>query len=374
MSPDGNGAPAARDPGIDIVKGIAILLIVYGHTWPFCRNFLYQFHVPVFLVVSGYCFKNRIRSRGDWGRYALRKLRALYVPCAVCNGIYALLGGCFLRLGLYTDEPAFLTLTRDWPVPQTLYTLHGPGAVLRKFLRVILLSDTTQMGTATWFLITLLAICLLHGGFCLLTAALPPGKKRAAEAGLFALTLALAEFVELPFAGWRYLRVLCYCYPPFLFGVWVRELKLSALEKPLWGLVSFAVLALLSRFCFVDLANAESGGLLPYLAGIPGGWCMLKAAADCLTGRERLSRVLCFFGRNTMPIVCLHVLCFKAVTWLYVTTRDLPGWHLAAWHVDFDAPGPWKLLYFLAGSILPLCLAALWRGVRRRVSRAIPLS
>ena len=44
---------------IDVAKGIAIFLVVYGHTYD-GRNlhlFIYSFHMPLFFFISGLLFK-----------------------------------------------------------------------------------------------------------------------------------------------------------------------------------------------------------------------------------------------------------------------------------------------------------------------------
>ena len=372
MRTDRIGTPAGRDPSVDVIKGIAILLIVYGHTCPFGRNFYYLFNLQMFLLCSGYCFKNRIHCWADWRRYMAGKLKTLYVPCAAYNGVFALLGGLFLRLGLYTDDPAFLTMTKDWPVPQKLYVVRGLGDILRKFFRVILMTDTTQMGTGTWFLIMLFAISAFHGAVCCLTAELEQRKKRMVTAGLFLLAAAVAQFADLPFAGWMYPRCFCYCYIVYLLGVGLRDLDLKFPEHPLCGVLSFVILVILSRFYFIDIANARIDNVLPYLAGSLAGWCMLKPLANRIAATERLSRAFCFIGRHTVPIVCLHILCFKPVTWLYIRTQQLPEIYLASFHVDFDAPQPWKFLYLAAGAAIPLLLAVLWQRLRQKAAGRLP--
>lgn len=371
MNTEGRITEGGRDVSVDILKGMAILLVVYGHTWPLFRNFVRLFCLQVFLVVSGYCTRGRIESPADWRRYMGRRMRALYIPCAVCNGIYALLGGVFLRLGLYTDQPVFLTMTEAWPVPQKLYPVNGIGDILRKFVRVILLTDTTQMGTATWFLIMLIAISLVHATVCLATHGLAPGKKRAVLAGLFLLMAGLAQFAKLPWAAWMFPRCFFYSYLTFLLGVGIRELKPKFLETPLCAVLSFAVLAVMSPFYYMDLANADIPGVLPYLAGVLGGWSMLKVIADRLAPRERLSRVWIYLGKHTIPVICLHVLCFKAVTWLFIRVRGLPAIYLASFHIDFDAPEAWKLLYAAVGLGGSLLLAAAWRSLVRIAGRRI---
>ena len=372
MRTDRISTPEGRNPSVDVIKGIAILLIVYGHTCPFGRNFIYLFNLQLFLISSGYCFKNRIRCWADWRHYMAGKLKTLYVPCAAYNGAFALLGGLFLRLGLYTDDPAFLTMTKDWPVQQKLYVVNGLGDILRKFFRVILMTDTTQMGTGTWFLIMLFAISAFHGAVCCLTARLEKREKRMVTAGLFLFAAAVAQFADLPYAGWMYPRCFCYCYILYLLGIELRDLDLKFPDHPLCGVLSFVILAVLSRFYFMDIANARIDGVLPYLAGSLGGWCMLKPLANRIAAEERLSRVFCFIGRHTIPIVCLHILCFKPVTWLYIRTQQIPEIYLASFHVDFDAPEPWKFLYLAAGAAIPLLVAILWRRLRQKAARRRP--
>ena len=49
---------------ISISKGIGIMLMVTGHIFVcsdnmFIHNFIYAFHMPLFFMISGYCFSER---------------------------------------------------------------------------------------------------------------------------------------------------------------------------------------------------------------------------------------------------------------------------------------------------------------------------
>ena len=56
----------SRVEWIEICKGIAILLVVLGHTFRdemltndiayFLKTFIYSFHMPLFMAISGYVF------------------------------------------------------------------------------------------------------------------------------------------------------------------------------------------------------------------------------------------------------------------------------------------------------------------------------
>ena len=44
-----------RNVHIDIIKGIGIILMVYGHAAAPFKHFIYLFHMAIFFMASGYC-------------------------------------------------------------------------------------------------------------------------------------------------------------------------------------------------------------------------------------------------------------------------------------------------------------------------------
>lgn len=48
-----------RNSTIDILKGIGITLMVYGHSSGPHHRFFYLFHMAIFIIASGYCFKEQ---------------------------------------------------------------------------------------------------------------------------------------------------------------------------------------------------------------------------------------------------------------------------------------------------------------------------
>ena len=67
-----------RDVTFDILKGIGILLMVLGHYFTsesIIRVYIYSFHMPLFMLISGYFYKPKevmIQVRRD--------VRSLIVP------------------------------------------------------------------------------------------------------------------------------------------------------------------------------------------------------------------------------------------------------------------------------------------------------
>ena len=81
---------------IDTLKGIAIFLVVLGHSiiyFPidlhmnsicdFIFRWLSSVHMPLFFVVSGYCYS----YGGDYKKYLVKKLKRLLIPYFIFNAI-----------------------------------------------------------------------------------------------------------------------------------------------------------------------------------------------------------------------------------------------------------------------------------------------
>lgn len=64
---------------IDCLKGLGIILVVWGHlNLPRAVEIIiYSFHMPLFFFISGYLFKNGNRSYSD---YVRKKLKSILVP------------------------------------------------------------------------------------------------------------------------------------------------------------------------------------------------------------------------------------------------------------------------------------------------------
>lgn len=66
-----------RIPEIDILKGIAIILVVIGHTRVPGNSFIYLFHMVVFFITSGYFYSEKsCETPQSMLHFAKRKLVA----------------------------------------------------------------------------------------------------------------------------------------------------------------------------------------------------------------------------------------------------------------------------------------------------------
>ncbi|MGN0773629.1 MAG: acyltransferase family protein [Candidatus Ventricola sp.] len=79
------GQTGSRLRWLDAVRGLAMLLVMIGHTVPGNETVigaLYTFHLPLFFVISGYASRPVRDARAFWRRH-VRSFFQLIVPCAV---------------------------------------------------------------------------------------------------------------------------------------------------------------------------------------------------------------------------------------------------------------------------------------------------
>jgi len=81
-------AKPARDQTMDVLRGLAILLVVLGHMTQFCDpdfdhnivfRIIYSFHMPLFFFISGYVI-NLPRLKSGMGSYIWKRTLRLAIP------------------------------------------------------------------------------------------------------------------------------------------------------------------------------------------------------------------------------------------------------------------------------------------------------
>lgn len=152
-----------RNLTLDISKGLAIVLIVFGHldidTLP-CY-FVHLFHVPFFFAISGYLFKDKyIKNIKTMCEFITKRFKRLCIPFLFCNVICLFLHNMFLKMNLYTTNPLFLE--GDFG---NHFGLNAPEyngqSILGKFLLTLLFARQELIVGPTWFLKVLFFVSLI---------------------------------------------------------------------------------------------------------------------------------------------------------------------------------------------------------------------
>jgi fucose 4-O-acetylase-like acetyltransferase len=377
-----------RRKDIDIIKGFAIILMVYGHTFGVGRDFIYLFHVPVFIFISGYCFNRRhALDLASCERYFFSRVRRLVIPYMGFNIVFALLNNYFLLWNFYTDDPAFkIAVVPTQKAAQGLMQFRSLKELMIDVYDVITLKSIPQLSSASWFIMVLFLVCVVHCFVVYFVDRIDGEVPRTiAWLGLLVVVLLVAYAISCGLgndAGIadRHLQFF-EVYACYLLGFFVREIAerdslvargvdLSLLERFMGrryavfaAPIALVVLLAMVQINTLDMSKYQIVDPIFLVFATFMGAAFLASLAQDLENNV-IGRGLGLIGKHTLSILFLHELCFKFVSILYCISYGLPKYMVASWPVIFDAPAYVNIAYTIAGVGLPLLAVLCWEKIK----------
>ena len=326
---------------IDCVKGLGILLVIFGHTLPdstagnLLRMAIYSFHMPLFFILSGMTF----RCSANQAELTLKAKKAFH----------RLMLPVFFLFGIMVLYQLILTPAN----------MLSPGFWRREGYRLVLGSGVVwQFGDLSipvlglpWFLYVLFLSRTLYD---YLHLNLSPQQLPIAVWAISLMGVLLGtEQDYLPFSADIALSVL----PFFLFGAAVKtksretpSLRLLLLSAVLWAVLLRLTVPNTSIRTYLELAGRRYP-LFPlcYAAAAAGSlaFCEIGKAVSTLAF---LSKPLQFLGRNSLDLLMVHAL----------DTIWSPWW---------STPSHW-VLSSLMRILIDLGFFLIITAVRRKLSQA----
>ena len=272
-----------RNVAFDVMKGIAILLMVVGHcpVSHLLSRFIYSFHMPLFFLLSGMFFKS-----GGFGVDLQKGFRRLLVPYLLVGTLVVLIS--ILRMNLLTFSQSGTSISLE-QYQACWNALFWAGAVS--------IGDIPAIGSI-WFLMALF-MCRCLG------SVLNNVKSRGVIAIAYLLWVTASPYVCLPLCMVSALGGLSF----FMLGMHYRNLFVS-LDK------SKVVSAVLVVCWFVSmfLAKMDIGALhtgfpvVGWLGAVGGVYFVYRVSGYLAYRQLRLARWLSFLGVNSLLLLCIHKL------------------------------------------------------------------
>lgn len=284
-----------RDNSSDIVKGIALYLVVLGHlVVSYGRSFIwiFSFHMPLFFFMSGYFFQP---EKYSFGSFVKQKIKTILIPLFV-----------FMLVGMIV-----VAIVPTWDIhlyenPYFLIFYHGQPEPLR-------------MGQL-WFLWALFWASVFFYLLHQMGKKLPENGKVLAFVVLAYLATNLLVIYSFPRYGRYPLKIDTACTATIFYGAGYAFRKkkiLEALEEQKYLVTIFTciIVTIVSRYNGnVNMSDCMySNWLLFYIAAF-AGIIMINMIARMRFIRE--SKILAYYGRNTLPMFALHSLLLFAAAWL----------------------------------------------------------
>ncbi len=410
-----SGAPGERQkPPYNVTFGIlsalAILMIVAGHSgydiftvgglFPY-----YSFHVPLFMFISGYFYRDE--EEGNPLAYLKKKAKRLLLPYFIWNAAYGLLAAALRAFGGFSMGEAV-----------SLKTL---------FFTPFLNGYQFILNYAAWFVPVLFIVEVMNLCMRLLLGRLHINSEWLILIGTLAVGMLVVQFA-IEGRVWGLYKTpgrILFLYPCFQMGQFYKK-KLESRDT-LGNVPYFAVVLgvqVLLQLCCNGLAYSSvwvtgfaNGPVIPYVTSVSGiaFWLRVSKLLSplCESGQsdrtatqadakgqsgskevrsnaERQNPVamqnpaggfLLYLGRNTYAVMMHHVMAFMLVKMVLAGiaahTGYLADFEFVRFYADIDyyylvkGSEAFQMVYLAAGVGLPLLLqrglAVLIPAVRRRL-------
>ncbi len=263
---------------VDIIKGIGIISITAGHIFSEpVRGFLFLYHVPIFIFISGYLYKP-YPVKTD---YLVKKAYSLLVPYAIYMVVFSI---PFIIKYLIDGDSTLLIL-------DLLYNSILGGVYLTGWFSVF------------WFITCLFFTQQI---FCWLEHL---GDRKLQFIMVTALLISYANYlyfpdIKLPYA----LNTVFYTLPIFYVGHFIAKIKLEVKDRVVFLL--FTLTLLFYSFCnnilLIDIKHSDYG--VPVLSFVISFIMILTVFKFSIHIDEHKLLALFFswLGTSSMTVMYLH--------------------------------------------------------------------
>lgn len=356
-----------RDKTIDIMRGLAIILMIIGHSGlgdPY-RKFIYLFHMAAFFMISGYLFNPKYEGFvKDTGTYIWKKIKSLWFPCFLWSVIYTLLNNVFISVNIYSTTP-FAALSGSTEA----HAVMSLKDMSKNIIKALAMSGSTEMGGAFWFLKTLFAVSIIFFLFdYILHLLIKKESLKDVLNGIFATgLLLLGWYCALNGIITMGIPVVLSAYSLYLLGYIVKRYGLvKYLGKWYSALVAAAVLIICTGYGpSISVGNNSYWQPWYLILNAVAGFALLYFMASLL---KKLSVMdfISVIGQHTMAIVILHFLSFKLVSLIQIEVYGHDAKYLALFPT-FNTNGFWWIAYTIVGIAIPVLLDICWKKCWKKV-------
>ena len=325
------------------IKAFAIMLMVLGHAcsdnipgMPLLMPFIVMFHMPIFFIASGYCFKEKYLS--SLGKYLYNKVKGIWWPYVKWGLLFLLLHNVFFNLHLYNDKYGHNGAT------SCIYTLSDISSHAINI--VTKMTGTEQLLCANWFLNALFWGTLI--------------------------AWVIIKYVPNLFLGGGALLIICVMFNFFHWHIPYFLISSQAFAAALLITIGFAMskykikpfnntmiaLSLLLTFVgsliwkmALNMDYYSNFRFLPYIfTAVLATWSFYSLFEKLRSSKSVFTIALTFIGRNTLTVLIWHLTTFKLVSLLIIQLYGLPIERLAEFPVmvEYANKGWWIVYFFVA--------------------------
>ena len=283
---------------VDIARGIGMLAIIAGHFGvPAIVRVVFTFHIPVFYMITGYFMEKEPVSL-----FLRKKVKTLLMPYFItCIVVFLLQGLSALFHGMDVAETLWIWIKAGF---------YGAGSTYH------LPESFTAIG-AIWFLLATFWGSLLMQ-FVLRT------NQYAQVIGVIALFIfgyiTANRFIWLPFDIQPGCCAVLYMYIGHVARI--KEDEIRKFMRKAWPAVFLVWFAFICTFTSFALVRCDYGrGVVDIAASLCACYCIFFISERLDRFDVRIVRALTYIGRNSLIILCIHLVEMDLIDWWSVVDQ-----------------------------------------------------
>lgn len=323
---------------IGYLKALGIILMVFGHSGniPYVTRFVYMFHMPLFFIASGCCFKEKYLY--DFRQYLYNKVKGIYWPYVKWSLLFLLLHNVCFNLHIYNNQYGYKDIVSHLYTPSEIFHLAKSIIFMMRgneqllggywFLNALFFGSLIAwpviryVKNLTCQLVILVGLCTVLNMMNIQIPGIDFFSHAFTATLLIVIGSNLARNRVRPF---NYCQIVLVLFLTFI-GSCVWEMKMNQISYSNKRFIPYIITAVLASWSFYSLFDK-----MKFTQGV-------------------CAKLLDFIGRNTLTILTWHFLAFKLVSLIIIGIYDLPIERLAEFPViaEYSQQGWWIAYFFVA--------------------------
>lgn len=343
---------------LNIARAFAIIMMVIGHVNTnniyigYIQKFFLLFHMPLFIFISGYLYKDRnFESLKDLVKYLFKRIKKLYIFYLKYELIFYFLTNLFLKIGWLTTESGYYSTT--------IVPISNIKQVIVDVIKIALCMGRVPFCGAFWFIITLIFVTIFISSFRYLSNKFKNKNiEKICVIVLFLVGCILNYLdINIPRISPAFSGTII-----FYLGMIFYKSKFD-FNKISFFFISFIVLCLCVGFNVAIALNSNSIGnpILFILISLAGVYFTFYISIFIENKCNILSKFFNYIGKNTLPIMAYHFISFKLIMMLeyFIGRIDYSSLVILTGNPNANSlNGVYEILiyilYVLAGVFIPL--------------------
>lgn len=332
----------------NIIKGLATIMVVIGHSWEWMTPYVYTCHLALFFFIAGLHYNEEKYSKLPTSLLE-KRIASDWPKFFIYSTLFILLRNSFIDIGFYSVEMQRYSMQES----------------IQRVFSALVFQNSEQMGGAMWFVpMFIINICIFNALFFFVNRYLKP--KRIGLWLVFILISILALYIEYSWVQLPYLYHLGLKYLPIAFiGTIISNGKFKIMKYiTVVGTISsvFLLWFLINQkgMSNVYMTGNFSFVLMYYPITFLGIYVTL-AITKAIKLNSKLEGIIIKIGEYSFDIMALHFLVFKLVDYIYFvfnpyTRKDLDGF-------PTSNPELWPF-YVILGVIIPVLIIHLFQETK----------